>query len=234
MMKRTFRHAALLSGLLVFSSLILTGCFDMNYPDKETYYELFSDSVTVIKTEELGLTSTSTTKSLETDFFNDDSVNDVSKATVIDADYYEYLCIKPSDEVIVDDFALYVKSDDKIKMEVRLFVTNEEPDTDDIRSFGLPNDEDGEPIPYSDRYFDPIASSVFFSKADDWQSIYIDKWFVGGKDSGFVTLGTSDYLVIQFLNNTGYGIDAGYEPLKFTPVNLMVSPKNEKYQSGEM
>ena len=46
--------------------------------------------------------------------------------------------------------------------------------------------------------------------------------FADGKKLGSIKLKEGEYLLFQFFNNTGYGKDAGAEPVKFTSTNLLV------------
>ncbi len=202
----------------------------MNYPKTEDYYNLFNDKVQLFYANETGTASSGTSKSIKDDFFNDDTANDVHKVDTIDEEYYEYLCIKPTALVTVQDLSLFVKSLETLKFEVRIYLVDVLPLTTGIRAFGMKKaGPDGKDISYMDNYSNPIQTVQTAAKQNIWQSIYSNRWNVDGAEKRYIDVGVSKYIVVQFLNNTGYGVDLGYTPVKFSIVNLMISPKNEKY-----
>ena len=230
MKKRTFKHNLFIVSLLVLILLISTGCYELNYSDVNDYYDLFNDTVYLIYANEDGTSSSQTIKSLENDLFNDDTANNIHTVDTINEEYYEYLCIKTSAFVTVQDVALFVKTSETLKFKVNIYLADELPITSSIRSFGLEEKNPlGVSIEYSDNYDDPISSVDVVPNGEVWQSVYFNSWIVDGKETKYVDVEISKYIIVQFYNNTGYGQDAGYEPAKFSIVNLMVSPKNEKY-----
>ena len=234
MMKHTFKRKILIGSLLVFSSLTSTGCFELNFKDTQQYYDLFSDTVYLFYSNDDGTESAQTVKSLEDDLFNDDTVNDVHKVETIEDQYYEYLVIQPTDTVEVQDFALFVKTTETVVFETRIYLIKNMPALGEIRSFGLgTKDAEGHDITYGDDYSKPISTTIITAKQNLWGSVYVNSWEVDGKETKYVDITTTDFIVVQFLNNTGYGVDLGYEPVKFSIVNLMVSPKNDKYAIEE-
>ena len=230
MMKRTFKHTAFRCGLLVVSSAILSGCFEVNFPDIDSYYNALGNTVEIINTDQAGLTSSSKNISVKEFLFNDESVNDIKTAALLDSNYYEYITIHVTEAMNIGDFAIYVKTDLSVQFMMRLFISNECPSASSVRSFAKlsKNPLTQEEYSYSDRLSDPVVELSLTANQGVWSSFYNSLW-PESVDPKSVRIEKDQYLIIQFLNNTGYGADLYLKPVSFVPVNLIVSPKNEKY-----
>lgn len=211
-------------GLLVVSSTLMSGCFELNYPDIETLYTTLGTNVEVIKTDEKGLASSSDNVSIKEKLFNDDTVNDMDKAPMLDPAYYEYVVVKITKTMNIGDFALYVKSEQNVDFTIRIFISEVSPSATTVRPF---NAQKGIGVPYSDDFKKPAAEQTLSVTDSNWASFYISTWN-NEVDSKSVKIEANQYFIVQFLNNTGYGADIELLPAKFIPVNLMISPIKEK------
>lgn len=230
MMKPTIKHTITKCGLLVVSSLLLSGCFELNFPDTQSYYNAFNNSLSTIKTDENGLTSSMTDYSIEEYIFNDDTVNTLQKAKTLSADYYEYLAVCASEEMLIEDCAIYVKCEEQVDFTLRIFIKDNLPEPANVRAFNQPsiNPETKEEIPYADRYEFPNYEGKLSIVQNDWTSFYIENWSVNSINSKTIKINKGQFMIFQILNNTGYGADLKLKPIRFTPVNVIISPASEK------
>lgn len=220
MMKLTSKHAAIRCGLLVVSSTLMSGCFELNYPDIETLYKTLGTNVEIIKTDQNGLTSSSESISIEEKLLNDDSVNDMKNAPMLDPEYYEYISIKFTEGMDIGDFALFIKSEQSVEFKIRTYIVDQAPIAESVRAFKLP--QAAENI-YSDGFSNVVGEMSITITEYVWSSFYLNSW-LGENESKSVRIEKNQYFIIQFLNNTGYGADIGLGQAKFIPVNLMISP----------
>ena len=115
-------------------------------------------------------------------------------------------------------------------MEINVFLCETELSLVLPRGFGDPaNDEEGSKIIYTDELLvDPIANLSAFCKKSEWNSILTESFTVEGQEKSFITLSDNQYLIIQLMNNTGYGADKKLVPTSLIALNLMISPHTEK------
>lgn len=226
MMKPTIRHAITKCGLLVVSSLLLSGCFDLNFPDVQTYYKTFNSSLNTIKTDEKGLTSSTNDYSIQEYIFNDDTVNNLDKAKTLDSDYYEYLSVKTANEMLLSDCAIYIKCKENENLTLRAFILDKLPEVKDVRAFNRPkiDPQTHKEASYSDKFENPCLEKTVSLVKDVWNSVYFGSWIVDKKPSATVKIKKDQYFLFQILNNTGYGADLELKPFKFTFANVMISP----------
>lgn len=225
MMKHTRKHALLIaSGLFVVSSL-LTGCFDTGYESIEIFYEAFDDDVKFYYTNATGIGFDTTTKSLEDDLYNDDTVNNYDAKSSIEAQYYTYMVVEANKDQIITSISLSIKCEKATALTLDFYVVSPmEGLFDLIRGFGDTKDRDDDEE-YSDGAFGvPYGSTIMACKEKEWDTMLIEKWEVNGKGCTQFELHENDLVIVRFKNNTGYGADEGLKPTALTPINIMISP----------
>ena len=229
------------SVLSLLSSLVLIGCYDMQYDKFEDYYDAFDDTVYLKYFNDEGTDYSGTSAGLESNFLNEDTQNDFDEDCLVDEEYYAYLAVwLDLDETTnFGDFCVYFRASSNVSMQFRFFIVDELPSS--ARGFGdlsqeeidrqreeeEENDDDDEeedPGPaYDDDYSNPIATASSVSKSGQFMSIYVSDWTIDGQEKGFFTLEPDQYLLMQIYNNTGYGKDAGLDSVELTMTNLIIS-----------
>ena len=230
MMKPTIKHAISKCGLLVVSSLLLSGCFDLSFPDKQSYYEAFDSYLNAISTDVTGKASSSNNYSIEEYIFNDATVNNMLTAKTLDPNYFEYLSVQASDEMLLNEFGIFIKCLEKVDFVFRVFIVNNLPDASKVRAYNQPNEdpETHKKIPYSDRFENPCVEFYVTALEKEWTSFYTQSWKIEDKNSNTIKINKGQYIICQILNNTGYGADLDLKPVRLVPVNLMILPVVEQ------
>lgn len=229
------------SVLSMLSSLVLTGCYDMQYDKFEDYYDAFDDTVYLKYFNDEGTDFSGTSAGLESNFLNEDTQNDFDEDCLVGEEYYAYLavCSDLDETTNFGDFCVYFRGNSNTSMQFRFFIVDELPSS--ARGFGDPSqeeidrqreeeedddddDEEEDPGPaYDDDYSNPIATASSVSKSGKFMSVYVSDWTIDGQEKGFFTLEPDQYLLMQIYNNTGYGKDAGLESVELTMTNLLIS-----------
>lgn len=237
MMKPRIKHALSKACLISVSSLVLTGCFDLGCTDTTTYYNSFNDDIKLLSTDETNLQA-SHTESYKDRFFNDDTVNNIGTANVVEARYYEYLMIKvESDGFPVENVALYFRGDGnestpKSPVTLRYFISKD--GIIPLHPWGywspitpiFPTDDEepeGEEEEIDDNLKNCVCEINAIVNPTKWTDSVVEEWNVDGKYAGFINIPKGEYVIVQFVNNTGYGRLLGLKPVKFTLTNFMLS-----------
>lgn len=142
--------------VLVLSSLLFVGCFDVGeVEDEADYYSVFCDIVF--------LTENSYFSCDMEDFYNDEAVNDF--ACVIDEATYYYFAIQVGEDVTVGDIGFYVRasSTGAANHTVDAFIVNSVVLSEIAATHVVPNT------------IQPIVSGAVMRLSDKWQSVYIKK-----------------------------------------------------------
>lgn len=219
--------------LILLEVVGLSGCYDMNYEDLETYYDYFDDTVYLKYFNDSGDSFSDTTKSIEDHFLNEDTSNDFKEDILVDSLYYGYFAVQlnATDATQFQDLCLYLRAEEDVQIEIRFYIVSELPtkirgynesiyELDEYGNIKL--DGGGNPISnVDDNYVNPLATVTTPLKKGEFKDIYVERWTVEEKEVKKITLNPDDYLLIQFVNNTGYGKDAGYKRIKFTMTNFI-------------
>lgn len=205
----------------------------MGYEDLETFYEYFDDTVYLDYFNDSLTLNTHTTKSIEDHFLNKETQDDFKEDCLVDSSYYAYFAVKLCDvnPTIFSDMCLYIRGEEDAQLELKIYVVSSLPSI--IRAYNDPLyeldtlgniklDTEGNPITLcDDNYVNPYSTVVVNLKKGEFVDIYVNRWEVNGDTVKKITLNPDDYLLIQFVNNTGYGKDLSLPSVKFTMTNFI-------------
>mgnify|MGYP003292408420 CR=1 FL=1 len=230
MKQQNIKQKVLKTCLIAVSSLVLSACGNLNYPDTQTYYDTFGDNVELYYTNEANEQGTDDA-SISESFYNDKTANNPSLASVVDSKYYEYLFLEVSvDDFAMENFGLYFKGDGDLdapiqNLEVNIYTCKAAEKPVFVRGYWGPKvpSGDDDPDDYDDKWGVPLASGIANITNGKWSSLVIEEWTINEAYASSVPISNGDFLVIHFINNTGYGFDKGLKPVFFTATNLLVS-----------
>ena len=212
----------------------------MQYESFEEYYDTFDDTVYLKYFNDEGTSYSGTTAGLESKFLNEETQEDFDEDSLVDSEYYVFLavCLDTENAKSFGEFCVYFKGEPATSIEFRFYILDSLPSK--ARGFGDKSQEEidrereeeedddeeepEEPEPaYDDVLSNPVAIAYASTKANDFSSVYVNEWTIGGESKGNFTLEPDQYLVMQIYNNTGYGKDAGLQSVKLTMTNLIIS-----------
>lgn len=219
--------------LILLDLVGLSGCYDMNYDDLDSYYDYFDDTVYLTYFNDNGDLAIDTTKSIEDHFYNKETQDDFAEDLLVDTKYYGYFAVQlnSTEATKFSDLCLYIRTEEDAQMEIRFYIVSELPV--DKRGYNVPLyeldgdgniklDSDGNPIlNVDDNYVNPLATVTTSFRKGEFKDIYLRRWNVNGEEVKKITLNPDDYLLIQFVNNTGYGKDLGYQSVRLTMTNFI-------------
>lgn len=203
--------------------MFFVGCYDMQYEDMDEYYDSFGDTVYLNYIEDDGRTFNDDSASIKENFLNEKTQDKFSESCLISEEYYAYFAVRLEDDedLTFDDLCLYIKAEETVYMEVRIYVVDELPSM--VRGFLAEPKNGKKETAYDDEFEDPIAVIATNLSAGTFKDLFVEKWTIDGNRVKNITLKSDQYLLLQFYNNTGYGHDDGYESVKFTMTNFVLS-----------
>ncbi len=199
--------------LLCFSSL--TGCFpDLGNISDSADYESKFPTVGLIR-KNLSIENLSVT-----DLYNDNAVNHFNDSDFVpptESNAYRYMGVFAGEDVNVKEFALYLRSETDVTLEISVYCLSKLPtkiatgESDDWETYTNPDTGVEETRlksfdePTSDK---AVAKLTLTLKANVWNSFTVTSWNIGGTRSDTVTVPENHCLLFKFENNcVGYDKD---------------------------
>lgn len=146
-------------------------------------------------------------------FYNDEAVNDFNQKgfeSPIASDAYKYMAVFAGENVSVEEFAIYVRSDKDVIFSVYAYMKNELPNTiatgdeSDLETYT--DETTGEEKTRLKTFDEPKTSEAAASlkvslKKDEWTALYIRSFNALGSGKSALELQKDSCLLLQFANN---------------------------------
>ncbi len=147
------------------------------------------------------------------DFYNDAAVNDFNRKdfeSPVESDAYKYMAVFAGENVSVEEFAIYVRSDEDVTLGVCVYVKNGLPEiiaTGGESDFEKYTDsETGEEKTKLKEFDEPqksdaAATKTVSLKKGEWTVLYIRSFDVPDNNKNAAELIKDECLLFQFVNN---------------------------------
>jgi hypothetical protein len=220
--------------LFVFSTLFLSGCFDLgDTKDIEDYYNAFPNVSLLYATETQSEDQTThqitITKSLNTDiltmdkFYSDKTVDDF--LCNVDFQKYMYLAVEVQRNCNIEEFSLYLKGQSNLSLDYEIFLTNNVPTKVRLKQkiAGETSQDFNEPSSN-----DAIYSSSIILNDSNFNSFTAKNWTINGtKNLSSFEVSSGQFLLLRFRNNCLYEnmTPSQNGELSFQMTNILIRSK---------